>query len=329
MGAENWSLGDEIVGLLRRWHLLGAAALLGGLAGWLFALLLPPVYEAEALLSVSFNTDAFYLIPDDYKHQQFSELEELTLSDMVLADTLARLDPASPLTVRELRERLDPRWRNAGAWQLVAKSGDPDEAEELALAWREAVLAHAADALAHAAEFNELNRLLTIRARELERVESDLNTHRLALQDVRVWLADPAANDGEAGGVHLARRIAALLTPSGTAPEGDPLVTGAADWLAAAEPALVAEIGIPERRLSGLHAEYEALGDLWLEELDLSIGFSAYVRVDLPENEEIRVERTVENAPFSLAGAAAGALGFAGYRLTAVVRRKEDGKREI
>jgi hypothetical protein len=327
MGAEGWSLGDELVALLRRWYVVSAAALLGALAGWLAAYLAPPLYEAEALLSVSFTADAFFVNPDDYKHQQLAELEDFIRTDAVLVDTLARAEPPSTLAPRELLGMLDPRWRNAGSWQLVVTAADPDEAAALARAWREAALSATADALAHAAAFNELDRRLTARARELEGAAAELEAVALLLRDVRAWLADPEALGGEAAGVLLARRTAPLLSGSGTSPESDPLETGPEDWLETAAAALAAEMDVQERGLAILHMEYEDLGDDWLEEQRLSHGLSAYLLVELPENREISVERLYANAPLSLAGAAVGALGYFGYRLVAVLRREEDDRR--
>ena len=327
MTAESWSPGEELVALLRRWHWFSAAALLGGLAGWLLGLVLPPVYEAEAVLSVTFTADAFSLNSDDYKHWQMAQLEDYILSEPVLEDARTRLAPASTLTVRDLRAAVEPRWRNAGAWQLVARAEDPAQAEVIARAWSEAALAGIEETLAHAADFNELDRRLTARARELEDVRAHLDALGLLRQDIEAWLRAPESEGGEAGAVFLAGRLAALLAGTGTAPAGDLLESDPAAWLASAAAALEAEIGFQEARLARLHADYDTLGDDWLEARRRSQGFSAYLLVEPRDGGEVATVRVYESASLSLAGAAVGFFGLIGFRLIAVIRKERDGDR--
>jgi len=140
--------------LSRRWVLLLALAVAGGLSAYAFALGRPPRYEARAVLGVSIDysvTESLELVVED---RVLDRVGGYLVGDAVLLDVLHRL----PEPVREghgwnqpadLRTfvRLD---RRLAQWGLVAVLDDPVLAAEVAQRWAEASLAALDEASAHA-----------------------------------------------------------------------------------------------------------------------------------------------------------------------------------
>ncbi len=320
-----WSLQEELIGLLRRWYLLTTVFLAGGLAGWLLSLALPPQFEAEARLSVSFNADAVYLTPDDYKNWQVAELEDFVVTNQVFEAALEK-PGLQGWSLAELRAAAEPRWRNAGVWQLVVTASDPEQAAAAAAGWRTAVLEQTADALTHAVAFNRLDRLLDEQARALGEVRRGLGGLAALQAALESWLM--AAADGPGAGFdRLAARVANHADPplaaAAAVPGPDAGLAEQTAWAHAALAAVEAEIAGLRAVEAVLLQDYDSTETAWLEEHRLSRGLSAYLAVDPHEQDEIEVTRVYASGLLGLVGGIVGALGYTGWRLWRAALRSE------
>ncbi len=337
MESQDWSLQEEFLGLIRQWHIIAALFLVGAAAGWLVGMILPGTYEARARLKVSFNSDAIYLTPDDYKNWQVEELEDLALSEPVLSKTLAELQSEggsawSNVSIDDLLRVAAPRWRNAGAWHLTATLQDADRAASLAETWRDVLQAEATEALEHAAAFNRLDRRLNELAREIGRADADIALLALFRTDFEEW--DASISDDGAGGVHVAR--AAVLAERinrypglGIVIQNDfPGRDGPADtfqvWGAAVLDAVEDARKSKEEYRAGLLAHYRELEQEWLSEKAASAGLSVYLSVETPANASIQVERHYERGSLAIAGGPTAVLLWLTIQLILVAARRSD-----
>lgn len=121
---------------------MAAATILFALAAFVLTSLLPPVYQATALVVV---TRPRYELRFDPRFETVSNVQpvyeaypELALSDQVITELLSQLEPASSQSLQALRTQLEAE---AGAdpslLHLSASSADPTEAARIANAWAE------------------------------------------------------------------------------------------------------------------------------------------------------------------------------------------------
>ena len=135
---------EFIIQMTHRWPILIGWLALGFIVGWLVSLVWPAPYQARVDLAISINTDAIYTNPDDYKNSLLRQLNTFVLSDDVLETTLEELrtqDPKwSEFDVEYLRAATEPSWRDTGRWALLVQVDDATRADQIASAWRTAIL---------------------------------------------------------------------------------------------------------------------------------------------------------------------------------------------
>jgi hypothetical protein len=150
--------------LMAGWIWIVAAGVLGGLVGLLAAGLLPPLYEANAVVGIAVDTNRAD-IPDDITvRQAFDRVRGLLLSDDTLQGAVLLADRdeeglASRLSVADLDGRIRLSERPDG-WVLAVSGRDPSEAEGLAQAWSEVAIEQLEAASVHAVRAAEWQHVL-------------------------------------------------------------------------------------------------------------------------------------------------------------------------
>jgi succinoglycan biosynthesis transport protein ExoP len=141
-------MGDEIdlrqyVGvLIRRWKWIVGLALAAAVAALVVSFLIPPTYEATALVAV---TEPRYVMRFDERFETVNRIQtvyqaypELATSDDLLQDLLTRLDPLPQgvETAQHLREMSEARpGMDPSMVRLAVRSGDSEEAARVANVW--------------------------------------------------------------------------------------------------------------------------------------------------------------------------------------------------
>jgi hypothetical protein len=179
--------------LLRQWWMLVLMGLLGALAGFLFSLGRPAVFEAQGVLGVSLDYGVAVPLELVVEDRVLSRVASLLTSDSVLAVVLDGL-PKEILTTRHFSAPKDLRRslrldRRLGRWSLVAADQDPAVARDLAAAWTEAAANALDQALLHAIKAQAL-----MAARPML-VECVLGAAADSAPGVKDWTCSVAPND--------------------------------------------------------------------------------------------------------------------------------------
>lgn len=143
---------DLLLRLLRRWAWVFLAGFLGGLLGLGLSRLLPPVYEAVAVVGV--GVDAGRTLPPDDETMRLAldRVREVFLADTTLEAVRQGAGEevaAGFATVNQLRDTLRLSEIDAG-WELGVRSPSPDGAAALANLWSEASVQALQEAGRHA-----------------------------------------------------------------------------------------------------------------------------------------------------------------------------------
>lgn len=171
--ARSGSLADQLVSdlnpthtyrrALRRWYLVFAAGLLGGLIGLLSSGLTPPKYLATAVLDVGIDYARSRWIDQGAELIVHGEVQELLLSDRTLVELRERAAEGGYLadpevSVGSLRDQLR-LVRIDSSWYLSALTDSPSHAAGIANAWAEVALVEVQAAVSSAAWASELQAL--------------------------------------------------------------------------------------------------------------------------------------------------------------------------
>jgi uncharacterized protein involved in exopolysaccharide biosynthesis len=128
---------ELLVRLLRRWPWVFLAGVLGGLLGLGVSGLMPPVYEAVAVVGVGVDPGRALPIDDETRRLALERVREVFLADTTLE--VVRLGAGEDVaaefaTVNRLRDTLRLSEVNAG-WELGVRSRLPERAAALANLW--------------------------------------------------------------------------------------------------------------------------------------------------------------------------------------------------
>ncbi|MFV2044475.1 MAG: hypothetical protein ACC700_14730 [Anaerolineales bacterium] len=140
--------------ILDRWYVLLLAGLAGGLAGLIFSIVRPPLYEADAVIAINIDygrTKPLELIVEDRaldRVWQFLTSDEVlrAASEKLSAQSASSTAWESPESMREY-VRLEARLSD---WHFIAQNEDPETAAMIANAWTQAGIEGLDDAYAHA-----------------------------------------------------------------------------------------------------------------------------------------------------------------------------------
>lgn len=146
------------------WYFILLMGLLGGMAGWLFSLVRPPVYQASATVEYSVDYSRSAPLDDFVVHQAYERVRALMLADETL---LSILDLASAMaegdvsftSVEDLRSQLQLS-RYPGGFELVVYSQSPEQSALVANAWAGVALEETERAVWHAIRAAELQTIL-------------------------------------------------------------------------------------------------------------------------------------------------------------------------
>jgi hypothetical protein len=145
---------------LRRWWVIAAAVLLGGLVGWSFHALRPTVYEAR--FEVLLNLDQV----SSGELERFEEDIAFDAAGVILGGpqtveqaAAAAVEAGIPVTPAELAEMSSVE-RRRSTWMVRVRDTDPQRAKRLAEIWLETGYAELQDAYGHAQQAERLQRSL-------------------------------------------------------------------------------------------------------------------------------------------------------------------------
>src|SRR5512145_683587 len=115
----DWSLREDLLAAAHRWYEIIAFCLAGALLGALLAYLWPTPYRASRELYVGLNVyqaaqdrsasqvaGLVFLNANDYKNWQMASLNSVVFMDVIIDDTLARLQAINPYWTIIGREEL-------------------------------------------------------------------------------------------------------------------------------------------------------------------------------------------------------------------------------
>jgi len=147
---EEIDLRQYVEVLIRRWKWIAGLALGAAVAALVVSFLIPPTYEATALVAI---TEPRYVMRFDLRFETMNNVPpayraypELAASDDLLQDLLASFDPLPEgvETLQNLRGMLEAgSGADPSMVRLVARSSDPEEAARIANAWAESFVARA------------------------------------------------------------------------------------------------------------------------------------------------------------------------------------------
>lgn len=142
---------DVLMRLIRRWPWLLAAICLGGLVGLWISSLLPPVYEAVAVVGVGVDYGRTLPLDDEAMRHALDRAREVFLADETLESVLRASGQTGDqvATVNALRDTLRLS-EIGGGWELGVRAGSPELAAELANTWASASLNALQEAVGHA-----------------------------------------------------------------------------------------------------------------------------------------------------------------------------------
>ena len=140
----NWNARLYLLEFSHRWSLAILAFLIGCLVGFFVSIIIPTSFFAETTLLVTYNADAIFRNPEDYKNWHMGELDALIVAPDVVQETHERLRKIDPywesVSTEELTQSFDVQWRNTGTWRLVAKSNTAQHATQALETWRDVFL---------------------------------------------------------------------------------------------------------------------------------------------------------------------------------------------
>lgn len=153
-------LGRLYSATLHRWPLILSTAVLGGLLGIAFSVVMPAKYQAVAELSIGIDHSRVELLDEEAERLILLRVQDFLLSDAVLAGAIEKLPPAlvleseiaDPAAIRE-RVKLT---RIEALWNLAVTDPVPEQAAALANAWAESALEMLEETQAHAWKVAEL-----------------------------------------------------------------------------------------------------------------------------------------------------------------------------
>jgi len=327
MKAENqFDLRQEILRTSHQWPIALFVIILGALTGLVISFLLPPSYRAETQLNVSYNGDAIFRNPDDYKNWEMEQLELLAVSENVLNETLNQLQAEDPFwqdfTSRDLAKMVKVYWRNVGTWRLVAKTSHPKRSVQLAETWGQVILDTVQKALVYGEELTRLNFQIQTTAQaqvatqmrqvELEQIENAIESWKKVnnLTDT-----EQSVDATQHWYLYSLAARTVQLNPAGSELLNSIPGTGvpASEYLPWLDQLLVVvsnQLTVSEEQLTMLAENWQSYSDQWNQTYLSSGGLSAYIMVEPIQDDPITAQRLRTYPVYMLVGGILGLLGW-------------------
>jgi hypothetical protein len=146
---------ENIKSVFSHWWILVGFAVVGGVIGWLFHFLQPPIYEATARITVSmdFSERELTQYEQDYAFSSAGEIIiSSTLKDQILAKALAT---GISISSTQLRQQMFSEGRQS-VWELHIRNPDAQVATDLANIWAGVAVEDLNIALDHAMQAEQL-----------------------------------------------------------------------------------------------------------------------------------------------------------------------------
>ena len=149
MNNQEFSPRETLERAFKRWWIIVLMTALGGMVGWAFHFLNPPLYEATASMTVNM----------DFSRRQLTQYEEdyafdaagaIGTSDVVINQIIAEAKiQGLPVDINQLQQQMFME-RKQSVWELHIRNRDPHTAAELANIWAEKFYQALKVALGHA-----------------------------------------------------------------------------------------------------------------------------------------------------------------------------------
>jgi hypothetical protein len=167
--------------LLRFWWVLSLAMILGGMTGWVFSRIHPPVYEATAYYQVNLDeqglikrlglppqTDLDFLTVNPYLTPVADQFYSPGIREQVIAALEGEDIHLAPADFNTRNFILD---RRGLVWFITARDSDPDRAVKMADIWLRTIDGHLHELQAHAVH----SRVLKLQYLLVERCFTDFS----------------------------------------------------------------------------------------------------------------------------------------------------------
>jgi len=174
---EEIDLRVYILVLLKYWKWILGLTIAATVVALVVSFLLPPTYEATALVAIKaplyvMNFDPRFQVPNQLPQPAYKAYLDLAEGDEVLEALFSRLNPrpAEIKTLRDLREMVKARaGTDPSVVRLTVRARDPQEAARIANLWAEIFVTHA-------------NRIYGASDEELQQLEGQLAQAQAALE---------------------------------------------------------------------------------------------------------------------------------------------------
>jgi hypothetical protein len=203
---RSWSLSEELYRSFHQWPRISLFFLIGCLAGWLIAWVLPPNYRASANVYVALNpyrtyedsnflanVNPEYTNLDDYKNWQMAQLNSAVYLDEIIQETLDRLKEQDQswqaVEASQLRDLLKAEWRTAGKWSLVADNRKAELATQAAETWGDVIFKRVGSAVDSARDLMSTDNEMGLTAQSLAQASSHLQQLETIRDQLKQWEA--------------------------------------------------------------------------------------------------------------------------------------------
>jgi succinoglycan biosynthesis transport protein ExoP len=148
---EEIDLRAYVLVLLKYWKWILETTVAAAVVALVVSFLLPPTYEATALVAIKapqyvMQFDPRFEVPSQLPQPAYKAYPDLAEGDEVLEALFARLNPrpAEIETLRDLQERVEAKaGTDPSVVRLTVRARDPQEAARIANLWAELFVAHA------------------------------------------------------------------------------------------------------------------------------------------------------------------------------------------
>lgn len=349
---NDWLFGKELNRTFHRWPLIALIFILGGFLGAASSAIWPAPYRATTEIYVGLDafravenryvgefTNVEFRFPDDFKHWQMMQLNALAFSDEYLIETLVRIGNQELLGNQDdlsfLHEVFSVHWRDAGRWQLVAETSEPELAVQLVETWKGVILEKTNLAITSSQNLFLLDLRLQALENEQAKVHleiSALNAIQETLEGIQNELA--AYNEDDLLSESAYAELAILSTQAATlVPGWDQLVEGTLSsesptqevsrWIDLATAVISQRKGVLLNQLESLEHKLSQVMELWRQALSQGRGLAATIVVEEYSGIQARVNQPRSPGTTGLVGGFLGLLVGGLVQLVHITRRQD------